>query len=66
MSDPTDDAAFKRAMRSSLSLRPTYMKPGQAAELRRLCQTANEDLYREELSEAEASTLIDRLREKLL
>jgi DUF3072 family protein len=42
------------------------MTAEQADELRTLCEKADSvDVYREDLSKAEASTLIDRLKERL-
>lgn len=63
MTDPRKDVSFKRAAKSGPAKKP--MRPEQASELRDLCRkTDNIDTYREDISEAEACTLIDRLREK--
>jgi hypothetical protein len=63
MSDPKADQAFRRARESTDTRSP--MTAEQADELRTLCEKADSvDVYREDLSKAEASTLIDRLKEK--
>ena len=63
MTDPRDNAAFKRAIHSRN--RELRMRPDQLRKLRDLCQqTDSVDLYRDDFTEAEAATLIDRLKEK--